>query len=104
MVSGDVTTDFLIQVARKRGRLGKGGVPNIQAAAMTVISDWRDGRIKGWIEPPILPVVDKTQAGNATVAGDTKEIVNEWSKEFKIEGLWGDGSNEEDDDQAMMES
>ncbi|KAL8672893.1 MAG: hypothetical protein Q9168_002647, partial [Polycauliona sp. 1 TL-2023] len=34
-VNGDVTTDFLVQVARKRGRLGKGGVPNLVAAAMT---------------------------------------------------------------------
>jgi ribosome biogenesis GTPase A len=36
------TTDFLVQVARKRGRLGKRGVPNIESAAMTVINDWRD--------------------------------------------------------------
>lgn len=48
---GDVTTDFLVQVARKRGRLGKGGVPNLNAAAMGVLADWRDGRIRGWTEP-----------------------------------------------------
>lgn len=42
--NGDPTTDFLVQVARKRGRLGKGGVPNIASAATTVITDWRDGK------------------------------------------------------------
>ncbi|SPQ18857.1 6103a3ef-6534-4cac-9bb3-ebfd7305c974 [Thermothielavioides terrestris] len=50
--SGDATTDFLVQVARRRGRLGRGGVPNLAAAAMTVLTDWRDGRIQGWAEPP----------------------------------------------------
>ncbi|KAI5288522.1 hypothetical protein KEM52_001127 [Ascosphaera acerosa] len=32
---GDATHDFLVQVARKRGRLGKGGVPNPSAARAT---------------------------------------------------------------------
>ncbi|KAL8736266.1 MAG: hypothetical protein Q9166_000421 [cf. Caloplaca sp. 2 TL-2023] len=78
--NGDVTTDFLVQVARKRGRLGKGGVPNLVAAAMTVITDWRDGRIQGWIEPP---------KGEEETAGDQKMVVREWAEEFKLEGLWG---------------
>ena len=80
--NGDVTTDFLVQVARRRGRLGKGGVPNLHSAAMGVLVDWRDGRIRGWGEPP-------KQDEKATVAG--KEVVSEWGKEFKMDGLWGDG-------------
>ena len=48
-VDGDVTTSFLVEVARKRGRLGKGGVPNLQSAAMAVITDWRDGRIHSFL-------------------------------------------------------
>lgn len=98
-LDGDVTTDFLVQVARKRGRLGRGGVPNINAAAMTVVTDWRDGRIQGWVEPPALVVTDATDgpagskakdAGEHDVAPDHKEIVSEWAAEFKLEGLWGD--------------
>ena len=93
--NGDKTTDFLIQVARKRGRLGKGGVPNINSAAMTVITDWRDGRIQGWVEAPVLQVATSTNvAGDVPSGVDTKEIVKEWAKEFKIEGLWGDGGVE----------
>ena len=76
---GDMTTDFLVQVARKRGRLGKGGVPNLGSAAMAVLSDWRDGRIQGWVEAP----AEEQGAGQ-------KEIVKEWAEEFKLEGLWGD--------------
>ncbi|EGY18450.1 nuclear GTP-binding protein NUG1 [Verticillium dahliae VdLs.17] len=92
---GDPTTDFLVQVARKRGRLGPGGVPNLHSAAMTVVTDWRDGRIQGWTEPPVLAVADANAAVDAdavvaddTAAPDQKTVVTEWAKEFKIEGLW----------------
>lgn len=96
---GDSTTDFLVQVARKRGRLGRGGIPNLPAAAMTVVTDWRDGRIQGWAEPPKMSVSldgikgSTAKAGSqvaAPVMADQKEIVTEWAKEFKLEGLWGD--------------
>ncbi|KAF4991170.1 hypothetical protein FDECE_14128 [Fusarium decemcellulare] len=102
---GDTTTDFLVQVARKRGRLGRGGVPNLNAAAMTVVTDWRDGRIQGWVEPPVLAVESSTSAskpalknaGEDDVAPDQKQIVTEWAAEFKLEGLWGDDNNADDD-------
>ncbi|KAK4128195.1 putative GTP binding protein [Parathielavia appendiculata] len=109
--SGDPTMDFLIQVARKRGRLGRGGVPNIAAAAMTVVTDWRDGRIQGWIEPPVLPVAGVTAVKGATtkiadeeVMADQKEIVTEWAKEFKLEGLWGgdEGAADEGNEMEMQ--
>jgi nuclear GTP-binding protein len=92
--NGDPTTDFLIQVARKRGRLGKGGVPNISSAAMTVITDWRDGRIQGWMDAPKLAIASGVSADNNEpgMVGDQKEIVTEWAKEFKLEGLWGDNT------------
>ncbi|KAL9109454.1 MAG: hypothetical protein Q9227_005962 [Pyrenula ochraceoflavens] len=101
--NGDKTTDFLVQVARKRGRLGKGGVPNLTSAAMTVITDWRDGRIQGWMEAPVLAVANENQASKAGADGtkvspDRKEIVTEWAKEFKLEGLWGDGEMDESED------
>lgn len=106
---GDKTTDFLVQVARKCGRLGKGGVPNLNAAAMTVITDWRDGRIQGWVEPPILKVVDDTEMVEGDdlehipgPGADRKEIVKEWAAEFKLEGLWGDGANDKTNSEAMQ--
>ncbi|CAD6506335.1 BgTH12-07261 [Blumeria graminis f. sp. triticale] len=96
--NGDPTMDFLAQAARKRGRLGKGGVPNINSAAMMVLTDWRDGRIQGWTEAPVLPVSSFSETGQTLpeglVTGDQKQIVTEWAAEFKIEGLWGDGESE----------
>ncbi|KAI9683163.1 MAG: hypothetical protein M1829_005954 [Trizodia sp. TS-e1964] len=99
--NGDLTMDFLIQVARKRGRLGKGGVPNILSAASTVITDWRDGRIQGWNDPPLLPLASNSTVDGSIAdgdAGDHKLIVTEWAKEFKIEGLWGDEGAQERDE------
>jgi nuclear GTP-binding protein len=98
---GDTQTDFLVQVARKRGRLGKGGVPNLSSAAMAVITDWRDGRIQGWVEPPTLQIAtDEDMGGEAEAAnansGDRKEIVKEWAAEFKLDGLWGDNGADAD--------
>ncbi|KAK0392337.1 hypothetical protein NLU13_1833 [Sarocladium strictum] len=97
---GDITTDFLVQVARKRGRLGKGGVPNLSGAAMNVVTDWRDGRIQGWVDPPVLAVGSAAPSakgavkvvGQEDVTPDQKQIVTEWAAEFKLEGLWGDNA------------
>lgn len=88
--NGDPTMDFLVQVARKRGRLGKGGVPNIHSAAMMVITDWRDGRIPGWTEAPKLDHSSETEKSSSQeMSCDQKKIVMEWAAEFKLEGLWG---------------
>lgn len=88
--NSDVTTDFLVQVARKRGRLGKGGVPNLQSAAMGVLVDWRDGRIRGWVEAP-----KENEMGVEMGEGGSKEVVKEWAEEFRLEGLWGDDNGDE---------
>ncbi|KAI0599434.1 P-loop containing nucleoside triphosphate hydrolase protein [Biscogniauxia sp. FL1348] len=104
--NGDATTDFLVQVARKRGRLGRGGVPNLTSAAMTVVTDWRDGRIQGWVDAPVLPATLGSGATNqesGAAMPDQKQIVTEWSKEFKLEGLWGDDENEAKTEGDAME-
>ncbi|KAK9324638.1 P-loop containing nucleoside triphosphate hydrolase protein [Lipomyces orientalis] len=100
----DKTTDFLVHVARKRGRIGKGGIPNLQAAAMAVVNDWRDGRIQRFTQPPAeLP---KTEASGVTVLKnqegknvEQKEIVQQWAQEFSLDGLWN--PNEEDDEENV---
>jgi nuclear GTP-binding protein len=100
--NGDTTTDFLVQVARKKGRIGKGGVPNLSAAAMAVITDWKDGRIQGWVDAPALQVATDTDRVvledglSSGTAPDRKEIVKEWAEEFKLDGLWGDGTQDDE--------
>ena len=81
-----------MQVARKCGRLGKGGIPDTEAAAKVVIMDWRDGRSQGWVDPPNRGPCDYQGVKPATAAimTDRKEIVKESAEEFKLDGQWGE--------------
>lgn len=91
---------FLIHIARSKGRLGKGGIPNLEAAAMTVLNDWRDGRILGWTLPKASKATDEAENLNgpkSSTRGDKEPekseqttIVNEWAKEFDLDGLLND--------------
>lgn len=97
----EFTKQFLIHVARARGRLGRGGVPNLESAALNVLNDWRDGRITGWV----LPNSSKAQAAEqvdldapkSATRGEKEPpkventtIVSQWAEEFDLGGLLGD--------------
>lgn len=45
-------TEFLTLVALKRGKLGKGGAPDHDAAARAVLQEWNAGTIAYHSEPP----------------------------------------------------
>jgi len=64
--------EFLIQVAQKRGKLSKGGIPDLQQAARTVLQDWNEGRIPFYTQPPASNDVEES------------EIVTSFSKEFDL--------------------
>ncbi|TPX30508.1 hypothetical protein SmJEL517_g05944 [Synchytrium microbalum] len=66
------TKDFLIQLARLRGRLRKGGIADLESTAKSVLNDWNAGRIPYFCIPPIRT----SQVSSAIVA--------EWAKEFKL--------------------
>lgn len=98
------TKHFLIHVARKRGRLSKGGIPNLASAGVSVLNDWRDGKIMGWV----LPKASKSSTSavldsqtNKISTGVSQEpekventsIVTEWSKEFDLDGLFSSLDN-----------
>lgn len=44
--------DFLQHVAAVRGKLRRGGTVDMAAAARIVLTDWNDGRIPFYTEPP----------------------------------------------------
>jgi len=83
----DLTSRFLVEVARKRGRLGRGGVPNLHAAALTVLGDLNEERLQLPAAEAVKPVV---VAGKGEV-----QIVTKMAEPFKIEGLWGDGGKQD---------
>lgn len=80
----DSTTEFLVQVARKRGRLGRGGVPLLESAGKVVLNDWALGKIKWWCEPPAV----------AVDVADEKAVVSEWAEAFDIDALLKDADIE----------
>lgn len=46
------TQEFLFHVAKAKGKLRKGGVPDAEAAARIVLQDWNTGRISYYTMPP----------------------------------------------------
>ena len=73
-------------------------MPNVQSAAMGVLMDWRDGRIRGWAEAP-----REGEEGGSSGGAGGKEVVREWAEEFKLEGLWGDDDDEVEEEVIMKE-
>lgn len=96
----EFTKQFLIHVARSRGRLGRGGIPNLESAAHNIINDWRDGRITGWMLPNMSKaqtIVNDLDAPKSALRGDKEPpkventtIVTQWAEEFDLGGLLGD--------------
>ncbi|SCW03477.1 LAFE_0G11320g1_1 [Lachancea fermentati] len=91
------TKQFLIHVARKRGRIGKGGIPNLHGAGISVLNDWRDGKILGWVLPKSSkdssintsePKTLSTGIAQPPQVSEHTSIVSEWSKEFDLDGLF----------------
>jgi len=44
--------DFLEQLAKKCGRLGKGGEPDLNAVSKIVLNDWNRGKLPFFVPPP----------------------------------------------------
>ncbi|KAG8894918.1 hypothetical protein FRC01_012676 [Tulasnella sp. 417] len=121
--------ELLTMVALVRGKLGKGGVPDISSAALSIIHDWNVGKIPFHTTPPavhpsMLPpaplasapsgpsdsMVDEAAERAATYANTS--IVTEWSKPFDLDGLWaaadedvlGDGGGDAGDEEMQEEN
>eukprot|EP01094_Clydonella_sp_ATCC50884_P003961 TRINITY_DN1305_c0_g1_i1.p1 TRINITY_DN1305_c0_g1~~TRINITY_DN1305_c0_g1_i1.p1 ORF type:complete len:611 (-),score=256.72 TRINITY_DN1305_c0_g1_i1:52-1827(-) len=69
--------EFLALVARKRGRIGKGGVPDYVQAARVVLQDWNQGSIAFFTTPPTD--MDDVHLG--------AEVVSEWAEEFDVKAV-----------------
>lgn len=89
----EFTKNFLIHVARKRGRLGRGGIPNLHAAGLSVLNDWRDGKIVGYTLPKSSKESSESHVIKGSGSGKAPEveqttIVKEWAQEFDLDGLF----------------
>jgi len=71
---------FLALVARSTGKLKKGGVPNVDAAARAILHDWNEGRIKYYCKPPKTP-----SAGGAD--DEDTMVLSAFSASLDVAGL-----------------
>jgi len=72
---------FLAMIAKRNGKVLKGGIPDKVMAARTVLRDWNSGKIPYYTRPP---TVDQTTSSSAVIeAGDVK-IVSGFGEKFDV--------------------
>ena len=76
------TAEFLLFVAHRRGKMNKGGVPNLEEAARCVLQDWNEGKIPFYTLPPVSNDVTESN------------VVSSWGAEFDINALLDEANNQ----------
>ncbi|MED6110977.1 Guanine nucleotide-binding protein-like nsn1 [Stylosanthes scabra] len=76
--SFDSVDDFLQKVASVRGKLKKGGVADVEAAARIILHDWNEGKIPYYTMPPVRDEGEVSEP----------KIVSEFGKEFNIDEVY----------------
>ncbi|TXG73575.1 hypothetical protein EZV62_002154 [Acer yangbiense] len=76
--SFDSVDDFLQKVATVRGKLKKGGIVDVEAAARIVLHDWNEGKIPYYTMPPTRDQGEPSEA----------RIVSELGKEFNVDEVY----------------
>ncbi|KAL9254345.1 Guanine nucleotide-binding protein-like NSN1-like protein [Drosera capensis] len=75
----DSVDEFLRDVATVRGRLKKGGIVDVDAAARIVLHDWNEGKIPYYTMPPSREQAEVSEA----------RFVPELGKEFNVDEVYG---------------
>eukprot|EP01095_Lingulamoeba_sp_RSL-Kostka_P014752 TRINITY_DN6564_c0_g1_i1.p1 TRINITY_DN6564_c0_g1~~TRINITY_DN6564_c0_g1_i1.p1 ORF type:complete len:631 (+),score=286.82 TRINITY_DN6564_c0_g1_i1:65-1957(+) len=73
------TMEFLSHVARKRGKISKGGIPNYEEAAILILRDWNFGKISFYSLPP---------KNSHQISASS--VVKEWAEAFDINAVFGE--------------
>jgi len=89
---------FLAMIAKRSGKVLKGGIPDKVNAARTVLRDWNSGKIPYYTRPP---TVDQTASSSAVIeAGDVK-IVSGFGEKFDVNKMDAAVLNSLDNSDAM---
>lgn len=106
--------DFLEKLARRNGKLLKGGEPDVSSVAVSVINDWQRGKLPYFVAPPRMRDDEDEAASTTTtikdksvncdnhedyssVAGkDVEELLGDAESEGSFEYMSGDEKAEED--------
>ena len=79
----DSAESMLAQIASARGKLRKGGVPDVQIAARLVLQDWNDGRIPFFTRPP----------SRGHEAEESVQLVAEYAAAFDADAVFRDADS-----------
>lgn len=69
---------FLSLIAKSRGKLFRGGTPDLQAAARVVLGDWNNGKIPYYTNPP--------RRGDGK--HESAAVVSAWGQEFDADAVF----------------
>lgn len=95
------STELMEMIAKKFGRLLKGGDPCIRSAAIMLINDFQRGRLPHYVAPPEL----KDDKGESALS--TASIPNVMTEEQDLEQIGeehmknDEGENEDDEEEAV---
>jgi len=88
------TMEFLSLFAKRLGKLKKGGVPDILAAAKMILQDWNNGKISFYTHPP----------ERKTTEHDSAQVMQYLGAEFDIGALEKEEKDDLDGLTAAMDS
>lgn len=106
------TREFLSRVAQRRGKLKRGGIPDVEVAAKLVVADVGSGRIPYWTEPPVREGVhlgaeikdsfDQSLTLPEVVNSSNKKVVAAKKPVQDDMDIDDDGEEDEEDDDDEM--
>ena len=73
----DDCTDFLSQLAVKNGRLGKGGTPDLEVTAVSVLNDFQRGNLPHFVAPPMSAKLLDGEEGEEDENDDDEDILKD---------------------------
>lgn len=80
--------ELLAYVARARGKLKKGGVPDMRAAACVIIQDFNQGMIPFYMKPPKRMLEQMWEwRWRVRIRNKGLQIVNDWSTGFDMKAI-----------------
>jgi nuclear GTP-binding protein len=75
--SGD---EFILKIAAQKGKLKKGGIPDVYATAISILRDWNEGKVPFYTIPPSVP--QSEHVSQARIVGESETL-----REFDIRAL-----------------
>jgi len=94
---GDVMI-FLAMIAKRNGKVLKGGIPDKNMAARGVLKDWNSGKIPFYTRPP---TEEEYRAQSSTVIENDAKIVSGFGKQFDVSKMDTEVMNSLDDKDEM---